>query len=145
MASSTSRRTGVVAAASRKIMAFPDPPSAGCRFHTGATVHVDAEFDIEAQVQGGDAVGEPADRDDIHPGGGDPCHGGQVDVAAGLDPGPAGHQGHSRGKIRQGEVVQHDGVHPGGQHGFDLVHPVHLHLEVRGVPQPRLGRRAAPR
>ena len=42
-------------------------------------------------------------------------------------------------QVVQGEVVQHDGVHPGGEHGLDLLERVDLHLEVGGVAELGLG------
>ena len=49
---------------------------------------VEAQFKVESQIQGGHAVCQAADRDDVHPGGGDAGHGREADVAAGLDPCP---------------------------------------------------------
>ena len=82
---------------------------------------------------------EAADGDDVHPRGGDVRHSGEVDVAAGLDAGPAAHQLDAGRQLGHREVVQHDGVHPGGQDRLDLLHRVHLHLEVRRMAELRPG------
>ena len=59
------------------------------------------------------------------------------DVAAGLDDRAAGDEVDAGAQLVEAEVVEHDRVDAGGEHGLDLVDPVDLDLEVGGVRELR--------
>src|SRR5699024_10635450 len=59
----------------------------------------------------------------------------ELDPAAGLHDGAARNHTYSCAQVLETEVVEHDGVNTAGQHRFDLVDAVDLHLQVRRVWQ----------
>src|SRR5699024_909749 len=95
-------------------------------------------FEVEPQVQGPHRVGQGTDGDDIHTRAGNVGDGVQVDPTGGLYDRATRHHLDALTQVIIGEVVQHDGVHAGGQHRFDLIEAVHLGLHVGGVGQTRL-------
>src|SRR6478736_553106 len=96
IASSTSGRTGVVAALSRYSMLI------GCS--RGGSVGVDAH--VEPEIEGARRMGERADRDHVDAGLGDRAHRLERHPAGGLDGRSAGHLGDARAEVVEGEVVE---------------------------------------
>ena len=78
-------------------------------------------------------VGERADRDDVDAGLGDRAHGLEGHAAGCLDRRAAGDLRDARAQVVEREVVEHDRADAGGEHGLDLLEPVDLDLDVRGV------------
>ena len=92
------------------------------------------DFDVEAQVEGADAVGEGADGDDVYASEGDFADAREGDASGGFDEGSAGDLTDAEEEVGGGEVVEHDGVDcAGGEDGLDLVETVYFYFDVGGV------------
>ena len=101
--------------------------------------------DVESEVERAGRVGQRADRDHVDAGLGDRADGLEVDAAGCLDGRPAGDGLDAHAQLVEREVVEHDGADPRREDGFDLLEPVDLDLDVRGVRAAARSRRAAPR
>ena len=80
-------------------------------------------------------MGEGSDGNHINTCLGDVCHGIQIHPTGCFNNGAALDDPEAFTQILIGEIIQHDGVDAGGEHGFDLINAIHLHLDVGGVGQ----------
>ena len=94
---------------------------------------LDAGHDVEAEVEGANAVGEGSDGDDVDAGGGDVVDAVEVDAAAGFDEDAAIDLSDGGAEVGNGEVVEQDAVDAGGEDGLDLVEAIDLDFDVGGV------------
>jgi hypothetical protein len=95
--------------------------------------------DVEAKVEGTDAVGEGSYRDDVHAGGGDLVNGVEGHSSAGFDENAAVDLSDGGAEIGERKVVEQDAVDSGGEDGLDLVEAIDLDFEVGGVGKSGVG------
>src|SRR5436309_1291872 len=84
---------------------------------------------VEADVEGGDAVGEPADRDEVDAGGGD--GGGDLgrDPAGGLGDRAAAHESDRLAQFAGAHIVEQHRVDALGERRLELGERIHLDLD----------------
>src|SRR5271154_5858029 len=90
-------------------------------------------LDVEADVDGPDAVGEIADRDHVDPGLGDRYDGRLVDAARGLGDGPAVNQLDAAPHLFEVHVVEHDDFDTAIERLPHLLEAFALDLDLEGV------------
>lgn len=100
---------------------------------------LDGGHDIEAEVEGANAVGKGAYGDDVDAGGGDVADATEADAAAGFDEDATIDLVDGDAEIGEGEVVEQDTVDAGGEDGLDLLEAIDLDFEVGGVGESGAG------
>ena len=105
-------------------------------FQSGSSWHDrwdDHWIDIQAKVEGADAVGKGAYGDEVDTCGGNVADEVQGNAAAGFGQRPAVDPPDGGAKIVDGKVVEENRVDVGGEHCVDLVEAIDFDFEVCGV------------
>src|SRR5664279_954834 len=89
---------------------------------------------VEAEVEGANAMGERTHRDHINPGCRNCRDSVEVYASACLNYGAASDQSDAGPQVAGREVVEHDRVDACRDHSLDLIKTINFHLKVRCVP-----------